>query len=446
MIFAHSIFCVSFHIHKGMASSVSFYSAKAKMNVAIPAKKVCGYRIANDVMKDGFSDGVKTGADNGVVAQKLSRFSTQEEREKSSADCKGNTNWLNYRRGQSFNKPENADKQFSLARPSFKAGTFNRQEQPAQSIDTINMRNGTGNYNIERDNFLAPDIKGRRVPAFAELQAMAVSEAGTIIGSQFGSKLSAKATIRVPDATDFEWLREKDRLSGQLTATYQAVLKADGSRFYSDPEIKAFVAKEISINKPLGRDQRYITKTTDDIANSTLSTSKKIDEIAQEVKEGRAESLVQQRAITAQLIQILNESTAFVGLTQANLDNMELIIPRIGLPTHYSQFGLTARFIDKVAFNKTPGMISLLLLSRIRTIPQSIATYNQPVINSETGALLNLESMSRAIRNDPPKFLDLEDGVLIRYSELLRQFKSGNFSPNDFDIDPAIMLMMNNTP
>ena len=82
------IYFVYAPIYKVMTSSVSFYSTKAKKQVEIPSNKVCGYRIANDIMKNGYSDGVKAGIDNGIIGQRLSRFATEEEREKSSGNCR----------------------------------------------------------------------------------------------------------------------------------------------------------------------------------------------------------------------------------------------------------------------------------------------------------------------------------------------------------------------
>lgn len=421
-----------------MSSSVSFYSTKAKRNVSIPTDKVCGYRIANDIMKDGYSDGLKSGANNGVVNQRLSRFSTQEEREKSSNSCDGNTNWLNYKRGQNFNKPESADKKFSIDRPMFKAGSFDHERKPAESIDHINIRNGRGNQLIERDNFLAPDIQSRRVPLFATMEAMTVSEAGTIVGSLYGSKLSEKAKIRLPDPTDFEWLRERDRMNAVLTREYRALLKPDGSRLFTDAEVKSFVDKDIEINKPLGRDQRIIYKTTDDIANSTLNANKKVDEISQEVREGRAESMAGQRGITAQLVQVLADVANVAQLSEDNLYNIGLIIPRLGIPTDYRQMGLASRFIDNEAYIANPGMINLLLLSKVRAMPQGPITYDMPVINNITGNPARLVSVERELRDRRnPMFLDLKESLLLSFARLKQNWASGLFQPIDFDLSAA---------
>ena len=105
-----------------MSGGIDFYSSKRGDNVSIPRNKVCGYRIKNPIMKKGYSDGVNAPRDNGVVEQRLSRFSTEAERKCAGYNCEGNTNWLNSGKVR-FNRAISADQQFNVKRPTFLAGT-----------------------------------------------------------------------------------------------------------------------------------------------------------------------------------------------------------------------------------------------------------------------------------------------------------------------------------
>ena len=130
-----------------------FYSTKINKKVNIPNTKVCGYRMENELAVKGYSNGVRTGRDNGVVPQKLSRFATNEEREKAGSNCAGNTNWMNHK--VKFNEV-NVSKQFNLRRPSFRAG----EKANFQSVQMPrNKRTGYGNYNLVRNNFIRPQIR-----------------------------------------------------------------------------------------------------------------------------------------------------------------------------------------------------------------------------------------------------------------------------------------------
>ena len=82
-----------------------------------------------------------------------------------------------------FNKV-NLTPQFEFKRPSFLAGTVKNGVDVIGSIK--NRREGNGNWELKRNNFLAPQIKGREMIDFEKLQAQDISEGG--IKVQFGEE------------------------------------------------------------------------------------------------------------------------------------------------------------------------------------------------------------------------------------------------------------------
>ena len=342
-----------------MTKVINFYSTKRHSNVEIPASKVCGVRIPNSYMKKNYSDGVRTGADNGVVNQRLSRFSTEVEREEATSNCVGNVNWLNYKVGETFNPPENADRQFSIKRPAYKSGVATIRQKKADSIDDINRRNGLGNKRIVRPSFLSPPVKPRITLEFDKLQLLNIQEAGENIRTTEG-KLGYTTNIQIPDITDFEWLREQTRLRAVLRAQFTAA-------GFPANEVPAMITRELQINKPLGREQRTVSSTTDDVANNDkMNTKNKLTKIVRDVREGRAETRLGQQAITGQLVNILQDTQAISNLTNIQLSGLGEALGRIGVPTSYKKLGIVPRFVDNTFYANNAGLINLLLFSKVR--------------------------------------------------------------------------------
>ena len=358
-----------------MTKVINFYSTKRNGNVEIPASKVCGVRIPNSYMKNNYSDGVRTGLDNGVVNQRLSRFSTEAERKEATSNCAGNVNWLNYKVGETFNPPENADRQFNIKRPAFDAGTLAMNRQEADSIDDINQRNGLGNKRIVRPSFMSPPVKPRITLEFDKLQLLNIQEAGENIKTT-ENKLGYTTAIQIPDITDFEWLREQTRLRASLRVQFTAA-------GFPANEIPAMITRELQINKPLGREQRTVSSTTDDVANSDkMNTKNKLIKLVRDVREGRAESRLGQQAITGQLVNILQDTQAISNLTNIQLAGLGEALGRIGVPTNYKALGLIPRYVDNTFYNANAGIINLLLFSKVREEPNTrLYNYDKMVKN-----------------------------------------------------------------
>ena len=174
----------------------------------------------------------------------------------------------------SFNKSR-VGTPFSLDRPGFKEGSVDCPNKEADQIPE-NRRFGTGNYEIKRPSFRSGAIKGRQV-IFENLSIEPLSLAGIQESEKTG--LVRAGYIQIPDITDEDWVEEENKRRGQLTNAFTVAGRS--------PElVKAMVDKELSINKPLGRDQRTVTKKSSDISReSSLSNSQKLVEISQEISQ-----------------------------------------------------------------------------------------------------------------------------------------------------------------
>ena len=106
--------------------------------------------------------------------------------------------------------------------------------------------------------------------------------------------------MKVPDKTDTKWIEAKRA----LVADY--VLRG------MTPEQ---IEREIEINKPLGREQRK-TARSKNFAESSLTLGDKIEEIKNQVVDGRVESRAQQVALLAELALLLTYTRAIERLSR----------------------------------------------------------------------------------------------------------------------------------
>jgi hypothetical protein len=395
-----------------MTKTINFYSTKRHGNVEIPVDKVCGTRITNSYMKKGYSDGVRAGLNNGVVNQKLSRFSTEADRIEATSNCEGNVNWLNHRKGENFKKAETGYSKYEIKRPS---GKISDKSHQADSIDNINRRSGNGNREIKRPSFLAPPIKARLAGEFDKLQLLTLQEAGKNTNTLEENKLGYETSIQIPDPTDFEWLRARASKRAQLIQQFR-------QSGLPQTEILALMEKELMINPPLGRKQRTIASTTDDVArNTNLSTKNKLIKIISDVKDGRAETKQGQQNLTAQLVLILQDTTALETMSTLQLEGLGQSIARMGVPTSYKQLGLIPRIVDKFFYKDNAGMINLLLFSKVAELPKPIDSYNYNLIVKNFTApqpkiAIKLTSLTAGMGTkdlSKRRYLDLERGGIV---------------------------------
>ena len=166
----------------------------------------------------------------------------------------------------------------NLIRPAYRLGTavfdtanvnvrLNERQLPA------NTRNGIGNYTITRRNFDASVISPRIAGDFDRLQALDIETQGAKV--QLSDKtIEELFKMKIPDKTDTNWIAEKNRLVVDYVA-----------RGMTPEQIQ----QELEINKPLGREQRKI-KSSQNFAEASLSVGDKIEEIKNQVVDGRVES------------------------------------------------------------------------------------------------------------------------------------------------------------
>jgi len=276
-------------------------------------------------------------------------------------------------------KPKPGGTIFQIKRPAFVAGECCCKNDGPVDISKLNQRNGVGNYNIDRPGFQAPSVRARIAGDFNKLQAIDLETQGAKI--QLSEKTIAELfRTKVGDKTDTKWIQEKTR----LTALYQA-------RGMTPQDIE----RELEVNKPLGREQRKIT-ATQNIAQSSLSVADKIDEIRQEVINGRGESRAQQAVLTAQLALIFADTQNIVQFTQQQLNGLTQTVARLNFPKDRVQLGIIPRIIDIDYYNTNRGLINLFIFSNITTDPNynNGINYDIVVYNFAGGSLTGLPGVN----------------------------------------------------
>lgn len=386
------------------STTTRFYSSKRNKNVNIPNDKVCGYRIRNEWMKKGYSDGLKAGRDNGVVDQRLSRFAKEYESVNAMNRCKGNVNWLNHKTGMGFRKPESADNQFIFKRPAFKAGV----EIPfkkCDSIDNINERGGMGNRYMARPNFKAPDIKGRFAfnPDF--VRSMSYGETG--LSTTTPGRLSYTTYKRVPDPTDFKWLRERKRIIGvRSRPAIPAIPPSPGNpggtpgrparlatglyklfEGFSPKRTEILINDELKRNPPLGRPQRTV-EVPSDVMSGDLPKNPNINEvrnvvnrILQEIRDGRGENARAGQTLINELARVLTVANDLQARHPDIVLGIRNILNAVRIPEDWRSFfdSNTPQLVDKtwLETGDNKGKLHIFLLHNSTFDPD--LTYEKPI-------------------------------------------------------------------
>jgi hypothetical protein len=371
---------------------------------------------------------LKVGRDNGVVNQRLSRFSTDYEAQ-DKHHCAGNTNWLNYR-GPVF-KETSRSSSSNINRRGFRAGQT-MIGSPVAGL-TPNDRAGMGNEQITRPAFMSPKIRSRDVLDFARLQAMDIEQYGAKV--QLSSKnISQLTEVKIPDPLDSKWLEEKARLTVIYTTAGMT---------------KEQIAEEMEINKPLGREQRTKSKTVN-LSQSNLTTGQKIDEIKEEVDAGRAESRIQQARIAGELALVFSKVNTMETLTQRQIRNLGLVLARVALPTTHAEFGIVPRIVDINYYNANSGLINLFLLANVEhskvlgVSEEKNISLDNPVFNFNVNAEglppMKLRSMVQSMSRRGNRFyLDLNRRRTINKTQMRQIATSiGGFDSPLVSVDPNL--------
>jgi hypothetical protein len=317
----------------------------------------------------------------------------------------------------------------SGVRPGFRAGA-SIVGIHAQELRP-NFRNGVGNSTITRPNFMASKIMPRQHTDFDKLQAMDIANQGEKVRLS-DETLERILTVNVPDPTDLRWIAERNRL--------EALYAARGMTAEQ-------ISREMTVNKPLGRQQRTIKQNRDQVDQATLTMGRKLEELQQEVKDGRAESRLQQAQIIGQFALVLADTNAIAGLTILQLTNLGRALARIGVPTNHKRLGLIPRFVDVAYYNQNAGLINLLLFSKVRESPNT-AQFNYDLMvknyagNAENGLpAISLRSMISALGRPAQRrrYLDLLRGGVVSRRQLraVSRVTQNGFDGPDFDIQLA---------
>lgn len=298
--------------------------------------------------------------------------------------------------------------QYIINRP---VKTYNTNIQ-AGSIDILkDMRKGTGNFNIDRPAFLGSQIMPRIVD-FDKLQLLDLEHNGQKI--QLSDKtLNELISVKIPDNTDVLWTRENAR----LTAMYKA-------RGMTDDQI----ARELEVNKPLGREQRY-TMSKRNVMNSEITLGQKINELKQEVMDGRAEGQLERAQILGQLAILLQNVQNVERLTNNEFKSMAIMITRLRPPANHVDLGLPVRMCDIDYYNTNAGLINLFIFSKIIQDPAFNMSpdfdYSKPIknwaLNPATGlpaiSLTQLKGLLSA-KGTKQRFLDIDQLGIIDANQL----------------------------
>jgi len=394
--------------------STAFYSNARNSDVNIPNNKVCGYKISNRAMSDGWSSGVRSGRDNGVENRKFSRFATDCEAADKNA-CAGNTNWLNFKRGMDLKEPKPGTR-FEIKREKFKAGQpmiplglltkSTSRSDITPDINIKNNRSGTGNRNITRPMFKAPPVQPRRPISFDKLQLLNEELFGKKV--QLSEKtLSRLFDVKIPDSSDTAWLSEKRRLT--------MVMKRE------NPNITLTqIAERFLTNPPLGRPQRTVTESRN-ITDQGISIESKLNILKNKIASGRAESRDQQAEILGQFALVLGNAVEINQMSAKRLEELGVSLAALNVPLVPKQMGIDARIVDEVYYDdaRNSGLINIYFLSQ--ALRDDEVTLDKPVKNV-TGSrdpIIKLSAMNTAVRRaDGKRYIDLNDRKLLTKDEM----------------------------
>ena len=298
-----------------------------------------------------------------------------------------------------------------IQRPGSREGD-DMKNQPMKKQSIKNKRSGIGNFTIQRPGAKASSGVSRSI-AFNRLSVIDSENAGVV---ELGEKTIKKLfEVKVPDPLDVSWITEKAR----LLAKYQA-----------EGMTREEAEREIKVNKPLGREQRTITKQQN-IAESNLSVSNKIAELKEEVDQGRVESRADQAILTAELTRVFRSVRSLSAMSLSEFNDLKRIAERANIPADRKVLGLDSAYVDKDYYDSNSGKINLLFIGKLIEAEKKgvdSKQYNMNMIvkdfskgNADGMPAKSIASMyssiSRAITRTP-RYLDLNEGGLISEDQL----------------------------
>tara|TARA_R110001606_G_scaffold85043_1_gene193028 strand:+ start:322 stop:1299 length:978 start_codon:yes stop_codon:yes gene_type:complete len=324
-----------------------------------------------------------------------------------------------------------------ITRPGYRQGDL-IIDDPDKIPNIKNKRRGIGNRTITRPGAKQQSGFSRAV-IFNRLSVVDSDNAGVV---ELGEKTLAKLfEVKVPDITDVKWIAEKNRLIAKYMALYGMT--------------KDEAEAEVQVNKPLGRAQRTITKQ-ENIAQSNLSTGQKIDELAEEVAQGRAEGKTDRTLIMRQLAQTIQGVRALGMMTKKELDTLRGLAIRANIPADHKSFGLNTVFVDKDFYDRNSGDINLLFVGKYTQferkggVASNDYNINQlvPDFSKKNASGMPAKTISQMYRSLSRKtitdirYLDLSRGGLIDHKQLVLIAAS---APNGIN-NPMFNISIKPTP
>lgn len=305
---------------------------------------------------------------------------------------------------------------------------------PAQKIG------GLGNFEIYRRG-METQASGKRIVDFDNLRTNFGMRAKEFNLSE--ATLSKLFDVDVPDINDITWINEYKRLETAMLASGASMVA-----------IKEFLSK----NPPFGRPQRTV-KVKRNLGATSMTTENKLNEILQELSDGKVASLTNKADVLAAIAVVLNSTTALTTMTTIEYAKLTQIIRAIAskLGTFdRNSFGIPFRIIDIEFLNANIGAVSMycLIMASGSSNP-AVAGMNEIIYNYVrfktevlAGNLTNfkanpvkfesaraLMAKDRTASGQPNLVMDLDAydaGTLIDETDMLIELKNGTYG--DLDI------------
>ena len=284
---------------------------------------------------------------------------------------------------------------------------------------------------LKRHSAISQPIKTRGHVSFDKMRA-------TSLASIEPKTTQPKYTIDAPDSTDFTWLAEKDKRINEIRSRPGL----------TQTQIREEITRMMRYDPPLGRQQRTI-KQEGSIGASNLSITQKLEELTQEISEGRAETLREKANLTGQMALVLQEPAEIEQLSPSDFLNLGQNLGRIGMPENYKDMGLRHRFVGIQYYEANRGLINGLLMIKagkyMLAHPGDRYNMKSPVLNFARSAsgianAVQLSTMRAYLGADMARnrkaYLDLERGGIINKQQLMNfSFQyPGNFTHEAFSI------------
>jgi len=308
-----------------------------------------------------------------------------------------------------FSKNKMGTTQYNISRPAFRAGsTISGNYVPNLRP---NQRRGLGNRNMERNNFLSPNIKGREVIDFERLEALDVEQAG--IKVQLGDKtLEQLFKIQIDDPSDIAWIQEKERR-----------LRAG--------ETEAQIREKL----PLGRPQRKISKMTN-FGEQSLSVDDKLELLKTAALQGSADNKNSMARLIASTASILSDVDSLKSITSTGYADLKQLVSRMFIKKNWAEAGFKQRIWSYEEYRRESGLINLFLLSNIEVSNVDGRTLEKPVVSfNDMGNLtgrLSIVSLATALNpkgpignRTPSRYLDLQLKAIIPFNAVVRLANQG---------------------